>query len=689
VVKWPDTYEPIVVGDGTEFGMEMSVSSPFRYAVGFETVLDPDSALREMSAFPGSWRAAGSEYPEEAQPTIEHRFENVGAADVISPTILGEIVLSDANAVRYMVPIYKSEEFGLAEFTPVPNHVVVTTTYESAFGSIDEVASEQLFFPLLHRDATIGDRFRRIYSSRISEPEAEPSEEFKDYVGEPGPALRLIDELVTLESEIDADLVAEPDWYLNHPNDLTTRATRSVDSLANSDGSVVHVALDATGVKVAVLDGEFDLSHASTKLSFGHPRRNEVESSDQVGIVNGDAHGTLCAGLICAQPGIVGFEKGGVEPTAEALPISIYRTKEPVRAELEHLVQGIASSVEFGCKIISVSVAGFPSAKTLIDAVSDADLRGTLIVAGTGNRKSGDSDGPGFVLYPARFGNVIGVGAAMVDSSDPLGPLRRVSLDTSAAADEPLRWESRYGTGIDVVAPGLLVTSTDLSGTGGKTEKDSPTGDVWNRFSGTSAATPLVAGFAAKIAGETAGSPQQIRDAIRDAAERLGPYRYARTRYERPWDWQVGFGWIDRAVIDAWEPATDDSADEQLLPTEEEKPVTDVADDTTDSEFECGPGELFADIVGDEATYLDAFSGTIHPVSDFLAALASTDGHCVVMTAHFWRDPYRTARIAGLPWEAAVLLGGGDWQAVYEAVDVELHQVRTTGGAGPIWVRTN
>lgn len=688
MVQWPDTYEPIVVGDGTEFGMEMSVSSPFRYAVGFETVLDPDSALREMSAFPGSWRVTEPEYSEEAQPKIEHRLENVGAADVIPPAILGEIVSNDANAVRYMVPIYKSEEFGLAEFTPVPNHVVVTTSHESAFGSIDSVASEQMFFPLLHRDTTIGDRYRRIYSSRISEPEAEPSEEFQDYVGEPGPALWLIDELVTLEREIDGGLVAEPDWYLDHPNDLTARATRSVDSLADSHGPVVQVVSDATGVKVAVLDGEFDLNHASTKLPFAHPRRNEVDSSDQVGIVNGDAHGTLCAGLICAQPGIEEFENGGVEPTAEVLPISIYRTKEPVRAELEHLVQGIASSVKFGCKIISVSVAGFPPAKTLIDAVSDADVRGTLIVAGTGNRKSGDSAGPGFVLYPARFGNVIGVGAAMVDSLDPLGPLRRVSLDTSAAADEPVRWESRYGTGIDVVAPGLLVTSTDISGTVGVSEVESPTGDVWNKFSGTSAATPLVAGFAAKIAGETDGSPQQIRDAIRASAEQLGPYRYAGTRYERPWDWRVGFGWIDRAVIDAWEPVTDDSADEQHVPMEEEKQVTELQDDTTDSGFECGPGELLAGIIGDEARYLGAYSGTIHPVSDFLAALASTEDHCAVMTAHFWRDPYRTARIAGLPWEAAILLGGGNWQAVYEAVDVELHQVQSTGGALPVWVRT-
>jgi hypothetical protein len=44
------------------------------------------------------------------------------------------------------------------------------------------------------------------------------------------------------------------------------------------------------------------------------------------------------------------------------------------------------------------------------------------------------------------------------------------------------------------------------------------------------------------------------------------------------------------------------------------------------------------------------------------------------MAAHFWRDPYRTAIIAGLPWEVAMLLGRGDWRAVYNAVDVEQHR---------------
>jgi len=443
-------------------------------------------------------------------------------------------------------------------------------------------------------------------------------------------------------------------------------------------------------VKVAVLDGEFDLNHASGKLPFGDPHHNVMDNNEQVDALNGHAHGTLCAGIIGAQPGIDGWLSGGIEPASVMLPIAIYRTTEPVRAELGHLVEGIVAAVAQGCDVISISVGGFPATNTLISAVANA-AAGAVIVAGTGNRRSGTYDRADFVLYPAKFENVIGVGAAIIDDSDPLAPLRRVSLDLTKPPNEPVRWESRHGSGMDVVAPGLRVTSTDISGLRGASKHPSPAGDIWNRFSGTSAATPLVAGFAAKIIGATSGTPDQIADAIRAAAAPMGPYQYKRTRFGRPWDWRVGFGWIDRSIIEAWPPTDDDPSGDGERPLAEEDTMTDTTDTTqcgtTDGTIMCGPGEKLNNVIGDELTYLGKFAGTAKPLSDFLAALGSGSGYCCAMAAHFWRDPYRTAIIAGLPWSAAILLGGGDWRAVYQAVDVELHQVVNPGGPGPIWVR--
>ena len=712
VIRRPEVYGPVIVGGGTDYEMELSVTEPFLYAAGFETVLTAEEALEEMSALPGDWHLTERPYLDEPPARIEHRFEDVGSEDAITPATLAEVVASDANRIRYVVPVHKSREFGQAEFTPVPNHVVVTVFDDSAFDQIDQEALLQDFFPLLYRDRGVGDTFTRIYSSLISGPAEEPAERDPLYMGEPGPALWLIEHLMSLDIATDVGLVAEPDWYIAYPNDLGSGATRPVNSLHGSDvpqkvaGRFSMVTMrvsrrlstmlsnrrspsspDPSAIKVAILDGEFDLNHASLKLPFGQPRLNEMNDSGQVDSVNGHAHGTLCAGIIGAQPGIQDWGDGGIEPAANMIPISIYRTTHQVPAELEHLIEGINDSAIQECKVISISVAGYPAANTLIRAVVEANDAGAVIVAGTGNREEGSNDRAGFVLYPAKFGNVIAVGAAINRPADSLGPLRRVSIRLSGEEDELVRWESRHGTGIDVVAPGLCVTSTDISGPLGASKKTSPDGDIWNRFSGTSAATPLVAGFAAKIARLTGGSPQQIRNAIRDAAVRDGPYEYARSRFGRPWDWRVGFGWIDRTIIDEWEPTqTDDNSNGQGS-NKEEALMADETTETSDSEIGCGPSEEFRDVADDQMPYKGKFDGAIAPLSDFLTSLSSTDDYCCIMGAHFWRDPYRTARIAGLPWSAAVLLGSGNWQEVYRAVDVELHQVENRSGAGPIWVR--
>ena len=82
--------------------------------------------------------------------------------------------------------------------------------------------------------------------------------------------------------------------------------------------------------------------------------------------------------------------------------------------------------------------------------------------------------------------------------------------------------------------------------------------------------------------------------------------------------------------------------------------------------------------------YKNAFLDCLRPLSDFMDALAS--GECPTLVTHFWKNPYKTARRAGLPWHACVLLGQGDWDEINDAVNAEL-QRKAHDGAGPIWVR--
>jgi subtilisin family serine protease len=435
-----------------------------------------------------------------------------------------------------------------------------------------------------------------------------------------------------------------------------------------------------TQIKVAILDGEFDLNHASGKLEFGQPRMNVTNDSADVGIVNNHAHGTLCAGIVGAEELIADWPDGGIAPGVRMLPVSVYRTEEAAPgAQLQDLVDGINAAVDEQCAVISISLSGFPPASSLIDAIEKAERNNTVIVAGTGNRRADEPDRADFVQYPARFATVLGVGAATLDESGGQPALNRISTTLSSNAVEPqAAWESRYGAGLDVVAPGLDVTSTDISDTGGANNVESPEGDVWIGFSGTSAATPLVAGFAALIANSGIRSPGSIRQQIRLAADQIGPGLYTKERNGILWNRRVGFGWIDREVIKQWPLGNEDEGDGALSDS----------GNVSESIVECAVDEEISEFVGVEGyEFAGMFEDALRPVSDFLTVLGSTDPKCCKMAARFWQDPYRTARIAGLPWHAAVLLGQGDWRAVYQAVDVEMHRVENPGGPGPIWVR--
>lgn len=294
----------------------------------------------------------------------------------------------------------------------------------------------------------------------------------------------------------------QPNFYykiFGNPNDPQYSRQWALKSI----NAVPNLGNNKTGSKkpiiIAVLDTGVDVNHPDLKNRIipGTNATNPLKSTR-----DSEGHGTHVAGIAAATTnnglGISGV--AGI-PEVKIMPVKVFEGDNGSDISIS---DGIIWAADHGARVINMSFGSFYKSTVLNDAIEYAYKKGVVLVAAAGNWASEE------ISYPAALSKVIAVSA--------LNKERKLAEFSS------------YGPMIDVCAPGDEIYSTYW---------DQYKGSTYTEMSGTSMASPMVAGLAAMILAKRSQlTNEEVRQIIEASAIDLGT---------PGWDPQFGHGEINMA----------------------------------------------------------------------------------------------------------------------------------------------
>jgi thermitase len=267
------------------------------------------------------------------------------------------------------------------------------------------------------------------------------------------------------------NLIFEPFWA---PDDPRWEQQWGIRKIRTPTGWGVETGSSQT--VIAILDTGVDLDHPDLvdRMVAGRDFVDGDTSADDVG-----GHGTHCAGIAAASANN-GEGIAGVCPNCSVMPVRVLR---PAGGSASDVAKGIIWAADHGADVISMSLGGLFPSSTQLDAMEHAWKSGAILIAAAGN--SG-VDSP---HYPAYHDLCLAVAAT--DRND-----QRAGF-------------SNHGSWVDVAAPGSFIISTV------------PGGGYENK-SGTSMATPYVAGLAGLLFSRPGATNESVRREIESGCVPVG-----------------------------------------------------------------------------------------------------------------------------------------------------------------------
>ena len=274
------------------------------------------------------------------------------------------------------------------------------------------------------------------------------------------------------------------------------------------------------GVVVAVIDEGIRLDHRDLKDNIYY-LSYDVETDTLSSDIHG-YHGTWCAGVIGAmKDNNIGV--AGIAPDCKLMSISI-------DFDTPLIDRKIATAINWawmnGADILNNSYKTAESSfidDAIMNAVNNGrNGLGCPVLFASGN------DNASYVSYPASLPNTIAVGA--------INQYGERKSPTSLDNDEYWDGGSNYGVGIDIVAPGVYIPTTDYWG-------------YYDNFNGTSSACPHATGVMALILSvNPCLTQEEAREILCRSCDKLSSciksYNYSNNEYGL-WNNEIGYGKIN------------------------------------------------------------------------------------------------------------------------------------------------